>query len=64
MLKKDGVVENEMLIVLMRCYQQMDVSFARERGEGCWRFFMDPDFAVIYFYVIITRTTSYTTNPS
>jgi hypothetical protein len=54
MLKKDGVVENELLTVLMRRYQQMDVLFARERGEGCWRFFMDPDFAVISFYVITT----------
>ncbi|CAM0879267.1 unnamed protein product [Alopecurus aequalis] len=45
MLANDGEIGNDLMTVVMRRYQQIDVRFARGHDEGCWRFFMDPDFA-------------------
>ncbi|KAI5009956.1 hypothetical protein ZWY2020_012093 [Hordeum vulgare] len=44
MLRDSGEVDNVLITLTMRRYQQMDIAFAAAKGEGCWRHFLEPDF--------------------
>ncbi|KAE8787563.1 hypothetical protein D1007_38500 [Hordeum vulgare] len=43
-LSEGGVIENDLMIVAIRRYQQMDYVFALDKDEGCWRHWLEPDF--------------------
>ncbi|KAE8811176.1 hypothetical protein D1007_11918 [Hordeum vulgare] len=43
-LSEGGVIENDLMTVTIRRYQQMDYIFATEKDEGCWRHWLEPDF--------------------
>ncbi|XP_044975473.1 uncharacterized protein LOC123443223 [Hordeum vulgare subsp. vulgare] len=43
-LSEGGVIENDFMIMAVRRYQQMDFAFAFDKGEGCWRHWIEPDF--------------------
>uniref|UniRef100_A0ACD5Z706 Uncharacterized protein n=1 Tax=Avena sativa TaxID=4498 RepID=A0ACD5Z706_AVESA len=46
MLSATGDLETEFINLVMRRYQQMDVGFANQnKQEGCWRLFLEADFA-------------------
>ncbi|KAI4979757.1 hypothetical protein ZWY2020_016510 [Hordeum vulgare] len=43
-LSKGGVIENDLMTVAIRRYQQMDYVFALDKDEGCWRHWLEPEF--------------------
>ncbi|XP_044983749.1 uncharacterized protein LOC123450681 [Hordeum vulgare subsp. vulgare] len=43
-LSEGGVIENDLMTVAVRRYQQMDFIFALDKDEGCWRHWLEPDF--------------------
>ncbi|KAI5004230.1 hypothetical protein ZWY2020_031473 [Hordeum vulgare] len=47
MLRDSDEVDNVLITLTMRRYQQMDIAFAAAKGEGCWRHFLEPDFVIV-----------------
>ncbi|XP_044949694.1 uncharacterized protein LOC123399339 isoform X2 [Hordeum vulgare subsp. vulgare] len=43
-LSEGGVIENDLMTVAVRRYQQKDFIFALDKDEGCWRHWLEPDF--------------------
>lgn len=55
-LSEGGVIENDFMIMAVRRYQQMDFAFAFDKGEGCWRHWIEPDFVVSTPFVLCSGT--------
>jgi hypothetical protein len=51
MLGRSGSIETDFMNLGMRRFQQQDVAFAEGKMEGCWRLFIEADFAVIQLRV-------------
>lgn len=45
-LSEGGVIENDLMTVAVRRYQQMDFIFALDKDEGCSRHWLEPEFVV------------------
>ncbi|XP_044424709.1 uncharacterized protein [Triticum aestivum] len=43
-LSEGGVIDNDLMTIAVRRYQQIDYTFALDKDEGCWRHWLEPDF--------------------
>jgi hypothetical protein len=46
MLNATGSIETDFMNLGMRMFQQLDIAFAEGKADGCWRLFIEADFAV------------------
>jgi hypothetical protein len=46
MLDATGSIETDFMNLGMRMFQQLDITFAEGKADGCWRLFIEADFAV------------------
>lgn len=45
-LSEGGAIDNDLMTIAVRRYQQIDYTFALDKEEGCWRHWLEPDFVV------------------
>jgi hypothetical protein len=46
MLDTTRLIETDFMNLGMRMFQQLDITFAEGKADGCWRLFIEADFAV------------------